>query len=560
MMSQDSGDLAVDGGEREGDFYAEPQRIQCLNFLLHLAPYSDDALLVVGDKGSGKTTLLQQFIVKGGDNWRICLLDGEQEVSPAIFFREIQQELGFSLQGAEDGPAKVDAVMAQLSSLQKRGLRPIIIIDNAHLLSGEIRQFLQALLVALKGGEACASFIFVADESLLSQPWFESVRALGLHSFSLTPLSLEESVRYMRHYLQREGFPVESIAPSKMKKIFKQSQGNLGQINRLVQSAVTPGRLTALQTGASDFEEQLTMSKNAITPPKKPIKFSRILLGFLTVLLVVVIYFEDEMNEYFEPSQAPSERAAAVSPASTPSERFSEIDITPAREPWSSTDLVLPEGGDDIATIDETVMNNEEAGDEGAGDSEQPVPESDQVASAGDESGAMAAGDTSIAHPVVDADARNEQLEAEPEGGAELDSERSGIEIEGSAPDEPLNEPPVDEKEVAHVEQVADLGEGVIRRESWILEQNPEHYTLQIMSVSQEMGIAKILEHVAQKGKFAYFKYRKDGKVWYRLAYGVYPDRKSAQAQIARGLPEALGKVEPWIRRLGDVQKEINSN
>ncbi len=551
-MSQDSGDQVVDGGEREGYFYAEPQRIQCLNFLLHLAPYSDDALLVLGDKGSGKTTLLQQFIAKGGDNWRICSLDGAQLPSLAVFFREIQQGLGFSLQGVEDGAAKVDAVMAQLSSLQKRGLRPIIIVDDAQLLSGEIRQFLQALLVALKDSETSASFIFVADESLLSQSWFESVRALGLHSFSLTPMSLEESLRYMRHYLQREGFSAEGIAPSKMKKIFKQSQGNLGQINRLVQSAVMPGGPTTSLTEASDFEEQLTMSKNAITPPKKPIKFSRVLLGFLTVLLVVVIYFEDEMNEYFEPSQAPSERANVASPAPVPGVNFTEpeiTDVTPAREPWSSADLILPES--DSMAVDERVDV-----DEGVFD---PVASEDDREGAGAGDDQVITEDVSMTPSVADVGMQNEQPEVEPEVVEPVLAPEKNNVVETS--DEPPNEPPVRELEVeVKVEQADKLGDGGIRRESWILEQDPAHYTLQIMSVGQEMGIAKILEKVEQKGKFAYFKYRKNGKVWYRLAYGIYPDRKSAQAQIARGLPKALGKVEPWIRRLGDVQKEINSN
>jgi len=534
MMGQESENQTVSVVEQAGGFYAEPQRVQCLNFLLHLAPYSDGSLLVSGDLGSGKSTLLQQFIVKGGDNWRICLLNASELEVLAVFFREIQQGLGFSLQGANDRQAKVEALIGQLAALQKRGLRPIIIIDDAHVLIDEIAEFLRSLLMALQGGDDCLSLVFVADESLASRAWFEAIKSFGLHSFSLTPLDLEESMRYMRHYLEHEGFTAASVTPSKMKKLFKQAQGNIGQINQLLQSEVMPkSKVTnASPVEVNDFKEQLTMTKEAMSPPKKPIKFSKILLGFLTILLVVVIYFEDEMNEYFEPTKTHTDRQDRL----MPDDRLA----VPPR-------VGIPEAVDNIMD-DMEALGSDEVLIEGEAPGNGEVVDSVDV----DAENVKSSQSESVPEVVVDEpviiEIPNEVVEAAPSQAAEPEVVKV-----------PMVEVQPEPELVVQAQDKNELGEGVIRRESWILEQDPGHYTLQIMSFGQEMGIAKTLEEIPQKEKFSYFKYRKDGKVWYRLAYGIYPDRKSAQAAVAKGLPKALGKIDPWVRRLSDVQKEISS-
>jgi DamX protein len=492
MMEQQSQNQIIGQDSLEGAFYAEPQRIQCLNFLLHLAPYSDGLLLVSGEEGSGKSTLVSQFLAKAGDNWRVCLMEAKQLETLPVFLRELQQGFGFSLHGAHDRSAKVHALLDHLQMLQKRGSRSILILDDAHLLAEDIADFLSGILSALKGEKGRLCLILIADGSFLTRPWFESLKQFGIHSFALTPLSFDETVGYARHYLHSAGMPVESLPQSQIKKIFKQARGNLGQISRLIQASVLP------KPGAKDFEAQLKMTKNGNVQIKKPMKLSKILFGILTVLLGVALYFEDEINKYFEPTQ----QQVVLSQTEPDTDK--------------TVDLVSPP---QIQLIEELTEEPEMIQRE---DEEIPpvaVPQSDAAVSEASED------------IVVD----------------EMDAELASEKVEPEAA-------PVAEKRVSSAQ-----APGVIRRESWILEQNPDHYLLQIMSFTQEMGIAKTLENIQTKEKFSYYKYKKNGTTWYRLAYGVYPDRKTAQAEVSKGLPKELGKVAPWIRRLGDVQEEITS-
>ena len=525
----------------ESGFYAEPQRVQCLNFLLHLAPYSDGLLLVTGEQGSGKSTLLHQFIAKGGDNWRFCLLDARQLESLSVMLRELQQEFGFGLQGATDRLAKVNGFVEHLQGMQDRGFRPILIIDEAHALEEDVTAFLAAVLETIASQKGCLSLVIVGEEKLETLPWFESMKRFGLHSFALTPLDSNEAERYIRHHLQLAGLAADSLSSSQVKKIIKQSRGNLGGINQLARTFINPEAPQLTQSKNIDSEVQRDMTTQ-VKQAKKPIKFSRILFGILTVALVLVLFFEDEINSFIAPQSSNVDEQRQMDDASK------HIDIVKPPQ------IFIPDVAEEPEPVVEDIAVTE-AKDEPTEADVAAVPEDIEL--------------EPEEKPVV-VEQKTEKViveEHKPQASVPPKSQQAEQEVvvEETKKEEVISTqaPKVEpEQVVVKTNKVAEevkapTDQGLIKRESWILAQNPEHFILQIMSFSQEMRIAKTLEDISAKDKFSYYKYHKDGKVWYRLTYGVYPDRKSAKDAVAKGLPKQLGKVKPWIRRLGDVQKEI---
>ncbi len=92
----------------------------------------------------------------------------------------------------------------------------------------------------------------------------------------------------------------------------------------------------------------------------------------------------------------------------------------------------------------------------------------------------------------------------------------------------------------------------------WLLAQNPEDYTLQLLATNDEDLMRAYLDKHQFSGEVAYFAFQRDGKQWYAAVYGAYPEKSQAQNAVAT-LPPGVGKSPPWIRQFGGIQKLIKA-
>ncbi|KPJ94843.1 MAG: hypothetical protein AMJ53_04260 [Gammaproteobacteria bacterium SG8_11] len=115
------------------------------------------------------------------------------------------------------------------------------------------------------------------------------------------------------------------------------------------------------------------------------------------------------------------------------------------------------------------------------------------------------------------------------------------------------------EQDTPHLTQTADqipLARN-IHQESWLLEQNPNYYTLQLVAGYQKNTVNNYLtRHKLPATELAYYHSLNKGKHWHSLVFGIYPDYSSAKLAID-SLPPAVRRSKPWIRRLKNIQNEI---
>ncbi len=97
-------------------------------------------------------------------------------------------------------------------------------------------------------------------------------------------------------------------------------------------------------------------------------------------------------------------------------------------------------------------------------------------------------------------------------------------------------------------------GEG----KTWLLAQNPDDYTLQLLATRDEDLMRAYLDKHRLTGQATYFAFQRDGKQWYAAVYGAYPGKSQAQNAVAT-LPPGVGKNPPWIRQFGGIQKLIKA-
>ena len=95
-------------------------------------------------------------------------------------------------------------------------------------------------------------------------------------------------------------------------------------------------------------------------------------------------------------------------------------------------------------------------------------------------------------------------------------------------------------------------------REQWILKQRPSSYTIQLVGLQDEKGIAKFIRRHSLTGPIAYYRTQRNGKPWYPVLYGVYSTKNRANA-ARNNLPETIINSGPWLRTLNAVQKDIRA-
>lgn len=104
----------------------------------------------------------------------------------------------------------------------------------------------------------------------------------------------------------------------------------------------------------------------------------------------------------------------------------------------------------------------------------------------------------------------------------------------------------------------AEAAAGGVRDQGWLLAQEPDDYTLQLLATNDEAQLRAFLDKHTFSEPVAYFAFQRDGKQWYAAVHGAYPGKAQAQNAVA-ALPPDVGKNPPWIRQFEGIQKLIKA-
>jgi len=213
----------------EAFFHADPQRAQHLDMLQHLAQYSDEVLLVSGERGSGKTELLDRFLDRAEEHWRTCRIEGGERLEADTLFARIAACFQLDLSGSDN---LLEVMQKQLSALQEQQL-PLLLIDDAQSLSDDALEIVMHLAV-LEGehGKLIRVLLF-AEPSLEERLGGERFAAMPQpHKQELPGLEDAQIAAYLDHRLHAAGYQGEPLFSSRdLKQLQRQSGGLPGPLN-----------------------------------------------------------------------------------------------------------------------------------------------------------------------------------------------------------------------------------------------------------------------------------------------------------------------------------------
>jgi septal ring-binding cell division protein DamX/type II secretory pathway predicted ATPase ExeA len=91
----------------------------------------------------------------------------------------------------------------------------------------------------------------------------------------------------------------------------------------------------------------------------------------------------------------------------------------------------------------------------------------------------------------------------------------------------------------------------------WLATASDARYTLQLLGVRNRASIARLVEQQADPSQFGILPTQLDGRPWYVLVYGLYPDSATARSDIPN-LPENFSDQSPWARNVADLKASVS--
>lgn len=530
----------------EAFFFADPSLTQRLKQLQHLTEGGGHILVVEGAAGSGKTTLLQQLVRRSAATWTLCRIQGSDIVEPTVALRQLAHQFGLDETAHPDELRRLIADFCQVTA--RTSQLPVLIIDDAERIPrtvleqvlnlcgspAETVRYLRVLLFGLPG----------LQNSLVKAGLGHDDPSL-IHALLMPPLDEGQTDAYLRYRLSVAGYSGASpFSPVEVHSIHESAAGLRGRINQLAHQTLLE-HLWAVPSHSRGGDE---FAGSRPLRVRRPSRASRWMGAGVAAVVVAGIFWWTLL----------SPRSGDQSPTGIVTQELS----LPLPDPASSREAAADSGrapqlppaapvsdGAPLATVDD---HHEAAGDPGERPLPLSLPAKRSVSTASLETAHVTPAESaSPVAPLVVPDVGDD-------GGPEPTSAAAVAPMGGTHQEAGDREQRPADRPAPVADAQPTPRESGVYSEDWLRSQPPDAVTLQLVAVSREPSLHRFLNQHQLSGPTAYFHTLRNGKDWYVVVHGVYPDRTAAEAAIP-ALPEAIRQGGPWPRTFASIHSDIQA-
>ena len=190
--------------------------------------------VVLGDCGCGKTTTVRRFVDETAQDNCLCLYLSDSKLTPRTFYKNLLEQLGFVSEyfrnDAKRQLHKEIEIMKQLNAI-----RPVAIIDEAHLLSKEMLEEIRFLLNYKMDSQSPMALILCGQTELwdkLKRQSYAAIRQRIDITCVVKRLDRAETDAYISAHLSFAGAQRDMFTEAAIDEVFKFSCGIPRQINK----------------------------------------------------------------------------------------------------------------------------------------------------------------------------------------------------------------------------------------------------------------------------------------------------------------------------------------
>jgi DamX protein len=503
-------------------YYAFESFEQRLGLFKDLVEGHDGIILVSGKSGSGKTTLVNRYLASSDLIWRPCRI----RTSPGTASARISER-----KGQHSHPAYIF----------QDSREPIAIVDNAHKLSQRQLKFL------LREIQLSGSLLKIKRLVLLGETnLFASVTNLAktlspeitINQIYLPGLAEAETETYLQYRMAVAGYVGRKLFDASVaKKIHHIAEGFPGPVNVAADQWLKEN-YSYSRKGRGIFRR---------IPGRPLFTFGWIAAGILIIFLAAFVFYPDRKSPLSllkDLKAGPKVYHGKISEDLKLAQNLFRQKIPPADHPLQSRkETEFDEPLQPQTKIEAPTPAEEKA------ESSQPavVSPENRKALREAEFGGLLPPQTKIeTPPPVGKESVPSQPIVAPSEQRELAEKTEPRPAEARLP------------QAAMENIIEKTEERSIHSEKWLLSQEPNDYTIQLMGARDEVLLFDFVKkyQLLEQNEIAFYQTTFKDKPWFQLLYGVYPTQRDALS-AADKLPPKIRDSSPWIRRLSAVQKAI---
>ncbi|HBO2999734.1 TPA: AAA family ATPase [Pseudomonas aeruginosa] len=502
------------------------QRKPVLGQLHHLARYSQLLLLVTGPLGSGKTLLRQALVASTNkDAVLSVVISARTAADETSLLRQVAQGLSIN-------QASLEAILTKVAQLAITGQDVYLMVDDAEQLQDSALEVL--LLLASGTNEGRLHVFLFGEPSLLPRLEVFSEGEERFHAIELQPYSEEETRDYLAQRLEGAGQGIELISNDLLVDIHEQSEGWPGAINQVARDALIEAMLA--NRGAAR-----KATGGSFNLPKK-----HLVILAVVAIGVIAAWFMQGKSKPEAPQTASTELsmngatpAQAQQPGSGPAVEFN----------GSSQPLPLPLVGESQPVIREPLA---QAAGQG-GDDEGGLPSAAVPPTVSSSAPPVPPAPTEPTAPAATPTPTPAQT---PAPAAPVASAPASKPAPAPAPAKPAASKPATTAAAKPAPApAAKPASGGGAGSQWYRNQSGGNFALQILGTGSEANAQAFIRQQGG-GDFRYFKKTLQGKPFYVVTYGSFPNRAAALAAVKK-LPSKVQAGKPWPRTFASIQQEI---
>jgi len=242
--------------------YLSPRHIKALTILEYGLMSQAGFTVVTGEIGSGKTTLIHHLLNSLDDEFSVGLITNTH-IALGDLLTWVLAAFGINVEG-ENKTQRHQLLVDFLRQLYTSQRRAVLIIDEAQNMSLETLEELRLLSNINNGSEVILQLVLVGQPELaekLRRPELTQFAQRVSIAFHLTPLSYEQTEKYIHHRLVIAGGKVDLFGKNICAAIYYFSDGVPRLINNICDLALVfafadDEKTVSLQTVIDVIKEQ----------------------------------------------------------------------------------------------------------------------------------------------------------------------------------------------------------------------------------------------------------------------------------------------------------------
>ena len=493
-------------------FFERGGRKKYLEQLRHLSEWSRRVLLITGPEGCGKTILYRELATTLEPRVKAARINAALVNTGREVLNAVAQGFGLAVPSNANTQVLRNTLLDHVDEQVSKDRLCLTLIDDAHLLDNKAIDELMVLtqesvLHLVLFGEVIMAPVIERAASSKGVGWQE-IRLSGFDDADARDY-LEWRFRQARY---RGRIP---FTDHQVRELVTQSEGLPGKINELGDVL-----LTRLESGVSDEERGGF--------PKLHVGLLGLVATILGLMYVLVIddappagneQLEVAVVQFETESASGSTTIGASPPASASDQAASDLEVVP-----------VPSGA---ATTASEARSDTDPAD--AAPSPLPVGP---------------ATDAETRLPATNTAAVVEAAQPIAEGGRSSQGSSDGVGVDAVG---------IEPQTAAEIDVVPQVTPSVqdsatkYRNTAWLLGQDPDAYTLQLLTVSSLDRAEAFVDDQRDTDAFAIYQLARDERILHVVLFGLFGSREEAET-AADNLPEEVGSVQPWIRRLEQIQ------